>query len=57
MKIVHTEDYKKLRADAYPPMSDLADALYWQSKGDDTKMNEYIANCEAIKIRYKKLAE
>jgi hypothetical protein len=40
------------RAAAYPPMTDLADALYWQSTGDQTKMTAYLAACEAVKQRY-----
>jgi hypothetical protein len=48
-------DYQLLRKEEYPPLADLADALYWQSKGDESKMDEYLANCEAIKLKYPKV--
>ena len=47
-------DYKLLRKEEYPPLGDLADALYWQSKGDNSKMDEYLAKCEAVKVMYPK---
>jgi hypothetical protein len=46
--------YQQPRQEEYPPLSDLADALYWQSQGDDTKMTDYIAKCEAVKQKYPK---
>lgn len=39
---------------AYPPLSDLGDALYWQSRGDDTKMQTYLARCAEVKAMYPK---
>lgn len=39
----------------YPPLEDLADAIYWQSKGDSSKMTEYLAKCEAVKLKYPKV--
>jgi hypothetical protein len=38
----------------YPPLTDLADALYHQSKGDETKLTAYLAKCEAVKQKYPK---
>jgi len=35
-------------------MADLADTLYWSSKGDNTKIEEYYAVCEAVKAKYPK---
>jgi hypothetical protein len=32
----------------------LADALYHQSKGDETKLTAYLAKCEAVKQKYPK---
>lgn len=46
--------YKKLRAPEYPDLKELADALYWSSKGDNTKLDEYYAKCEAVKLMYPK---
>lgn len=42
------------RARAYPPMSDFADALYWRSKGDDSKWNAYLLACDRVKQNFPK---
>lgn len=55
MKITHTEDVALLRQPQYPPLADLADALFWQSQGDNTKMEAYIAAVAAVKQRFPKL--
>ena len=47
-------EYQRQRAPEYPSLADLADALYWSSKGDDTKIEEYYAACEAVKAKYPK---
>jgi len=54
MKITHTEDYRVLRAKEYPPHSDYLDAVYWRENGDETKMQAYLAACNAVKIKYPK---
>lgn len=54
MIIYHNEDIDQLRRTAYPPLADLADAMYWQSQGRDGKMKEYNAAVEAVKLRYPK---
>jgi hypothetical protein len=46
--------YQRDRAVEYPPLSELADALYWQSKGNTQPMTNYIAACEAVKVKYPK---
>jgi hypothetical protein len=46
--------YKKDREREYPPLADLADALYWQQQGDETKMTAYLAAIEAVKTKYPK---
>lgn len=38
----------------YPSLGDFADAMYWQSKGDNSKLNDYFAKCEAVKQKYPK---
>lgn len=52
------EDEAKLvisnRVAAYPPLTELADALYWQSQGDETKMEAYLTKCGEVKARYPK---
>ena len=47
-------EYARKRAPEYPPLTDLADALYHQSKGDETKLTAYLAKCEAVKQKYPK---
>ncbi len=46
--------YIAKRQAEYPPLTDLADALYHQSKGDETKLTAYLAKCEAVKTKYPK---
>jgi len=46
--------YQRQRALEYPPAADLADGLYWASKGDNTKLTEYYEACEAVKAKYPK---
>ena len=46
--------YKYKRIKEYPPLTDLADALYHQSKGDETKLTAYLAKCEVVKQKYPK---
>ena len=41
--------YKDDRKPLYPPLEDFADAMYWNSKGDSTKLEAYYAACEKIK--------
>ena len=33
----------------YQSLRDLADALYWNSKGDSSKLTAYYAACEKVK--------
>lgn len=47
-------DYAEQRRFAYPSAADLGDAMYWQSKGDNTRMAAYLAACERVKARYPK---
>lgn len=49
-----TPQYVLQRVGEYPPLSNFADAYYWMQKGDETKMNEYIAKCEEVKNKYPK---
>ncbi len=41
--------YKDERQPLYPSLGDLADAMYWNSKGDSTKLEAYYAACEKVK--------
>jgi len=47
-------EYQRLRKTEYPPLADLADAIYWQSQGDDSKMTAYLAAVQAVKDQYPK---
>ena len=51
---INAHAYIDNRQREYPPLTDLADALYHQSKGDETKLTAYLAKCEAVKTKYPK---
>lgn len=42
------------RGAAYPSLAELADAMYWQSRGDSSKLDAYFAACEDVKKRFPK---
>ena len=41
--------YQSVRQLLYPSLGDFADAMYWNSKGDSTKLEAYYAACEKVK--------
>ena len=41
--------YKTDRQPLYPALGDFADAMYWNSKGDSTKLEAYYTACEKVK--------
>jgi hypothetical protein len=45
-------DYK--RRQEYPDLSEFADAIYWQQKGDNSKLIAWVAKCDAVKAKYPK---
>lgn len=47
-------EYRRQRAFAYPSLTELADALYWQSQGNAQPMTDYLAACAEVKARYPK---
>jgi len=55
---VHAEwndtEYQRLRKNEYPPLEILADALYWQANGDNTKMTAYLTAVAEVKSKYPK---
>ncbi len=51
---LHQEVGLKRKAE-YPPLENFADAMYWNSKGDDSKLTAYYAACEAVKTKYPKV--
>jgi hypothetical protein len=44
--------YKELRAAEYPPMTDYLDGVV---KGDQAQIDQYIADCQAVKTKYPKV--
>ena len=52
--IVAPPTYDILRAREYPPLSQLADALYWMERKDKTLMEAWLKKCDAVKIKYPK---
>ena len=50
-------EYQRQRAPEYPSLATLADALYWNSTGDSTKLDEYYAACAAVKAKYPKAGD
>tara|TARA_R100000656_G_scaffold120964_1_gene95568 strand:+ start:177 stop:488 length:312 start_codon:yes stop_codon:yes gene_type:complete len=45
------QDYARKRKAAYPDIYDYMDGIV---KDDQTQINKYIADCQAVKVRYKK---
>ena len=41
--------YRSTRQPLYPSLGDFADAMYWNSKGDSSKLTAYYAACEKVK--------
>lgn len=46
--------YQEERRMAYPPLAELADALYWQSQGDDSRLEAYLAQVAEVKAQFPK---
>lgn len=51
---IDAHGYIEKRQMEYPALADLADAMYWASQGDNTKLDNYYAACEAVKLKYPK---
>jgi len=49
-----SKQYQRNRQPEYPSLATFADAYYWVQKGDNTKMDEYVASCDAVKAKYPK---
>ena len=49
-----SKQYQRNRQPEYPSLATFADAYYWAQKGDNTKMDEYVASCDAVKAKYPK---
>ena len=56
MNITHTEASDPLRKAEYPPLTDLADALYWNANGNPLPLTQYYDKISAVKLKYPKIA-
>ena len=54
MSIAFPPDYLELRRREYPPLTELADAIYWQENNDKEPMRVYVAKCKVVKDKYPK---
>ena len=54
MQLTLSRDYARARREAYPPLEQLADALYHQQHGNDVPMQQYLYACAAVKVRFPK---
>jgi len=52
-----SKEYQRLRSTEYPPLAELADAMYWASRGDNSKLDAYYDACEEVKLKYPKVVE
>ena len=46
-----SKQYQRDRAEAYPPITDYLDGIV---KGDIAQVDKYIADCQAVKVKYPK---
>jgi len=54
LSIICPPDYAELRRREYPPLEDLADAIYWMERKDKSLMEAWLKNCDAVKAKYPK---
>ena len=50
----NSKEYQRNRQPEYPSLADFADAYYWAQKGDNTKMEQYVAKCDEVRAKYPK---
>lgn len=48
-KISIQPDYRQVRASRYPDLRDFADAVYWAERGDMSRLDVWLARCDAVK--------
>ena len=53
-QVVPAIDYTEQRAAEYPSLGELADAIYWQNRGNPAPMQTYLAKVDAVKAKYPK---
>lgn len=47
-------EYQRKRMFEYPDLGEFVDAFYWMQKGNNSKMESYIAKCDEVKNKYPK---
>ncbi len=52
--VIVANQYKSDRENKYPHLAVLADAIYWNEKGDPTKMVAYVTACDTVKTDHPK---
>jgi len=52
LRPVYTPTYAEKRAVEYPPMTDYLDGVV---KGNQAQIDQYIADCQAVKTKYPKV--
>jgi hypothetical protein len=53
--LLELDKVHKLRAAYYPPLSELADAIYHKENGDGTKLDSYLDKVRSVKIKFPKI--
>ena len=53
-RIASPDFLMELRRREYPPLTDLADAIYWMERNDKSLMEAWLKNCDAVKAKYPK---
>jgi len=52
--MIELDKVHKIRSQYYPPLSEIADALYWKEQGDSSKLLNYFDKVEAVKLKFPK---
>lgn len=50
--VTREHSYRARRRLTYPALTDLADALYWQARGQNAPMQAWLAACDAVKTNH-----
>lgn len=53
-KVTLQPDYRSARARRYPDLSEFADAVYWASRGDRSKLDAWLERCDEVKASFPK---
>lgn len=56
-KIQHAKGHSAARAEHYPGWQELADAIYWERRGNPKPMEDWLKRVDETKARFPKPAE